>query len=300
MNLVELYQLLDDEITWRSGEINRLYQAAVASLHGGEDRTHAALNKSLTLLIYSHWEGFVKKVALSYLQYVSDQECLINDLSMNFKVLSLRKSIKKLSTATPKDESKTIKMTSVLSYLDEYNQVVSGKFFVKTYYDDPEKYKNNQLINTESNLNTGVFSTILENLGMRIHPYYLEILDPPFRPYLQSEEDKSLIAQIIDQTLLKCRNHNAHGRENSTHAVLNFEILKYLKQIILVMMQQFKDDISEFASKEYYLQREESKKSIYEAQANSLIKGEISTILLQFRGMEEENQILESGVSVAP
>lgn len=300
MNLVELDQLLEDEIAWRSGEINRLYQAAVASLQDGEDKTHAALNKSLTLLIYSHWEGFVKKVALSYLQYVSDQECLINDLSMNFKVLSLRKSIKKLSGAIPKDESKTIKMTSVLLYFDEYNQVVSGKFFVKTYYDDPEKYKNNQLINTESNLNTGVFLTILENLGMRIHPYYLEILDPPFRPYLQSEEDKSLIAQIIDQTLLKCRNHNAHGRENSTHAVLNFEILKYLKQIILVMMQQFKDDVSEFASNKYYLQSNESEKSAYEVQANVDLKTEISTILIQFKELEAEKQMLESGVSAVP
>ncbi|RQL70900.1 hypothetical protein BJI55_01530 [Acinetobacter pittii] len=62
------------------------------------------------------------------------------------------------------------------------------------------------------------------------------------------EEDKSLIAQVIDQTLLKCRNHNAHGRENSEHAVLSFETLKYLKQITLVMMQQFSDDILEYAT----------------------------------------------------
>ncbi|MCH7390893.1 MAE_28990/MAE_18760 family HEPN-like nuclease [Acinetobacter dispersus] len=300
MNLEELDNLLTEELSWRRSEINRLQQAAESSLVEGEDRIHAALNKSLTLLIYSHWEGFIKKIALIYLQYVSDQTCLINDLSMNFKILSLRKSIKKLSNATPKDESKTIKMTSVLTYLDEYNAVISGNFFVKTHYDDPEKYKNNQLINTESNLNAGVFSTILENLGMNLHPYYLEILDPPFRSYLQSEDDKSLIAQIVDQTLLKCRNHNAHGRENSAHAVLEFEILKHLKQIILVMMQQFKDDVSEFASNEYYLQSKQSEKSIYEVQANTDLKTAISIILTQFKEMEAENQILESGVSAVP
>lgn len=300
MNLEDLDNLLTQELTWRRSEINRLQNAAENSLLEGEDRIHAALNKSLTLLLYSHWEGFVKKTALIYLQYVSDQECQISDLTMNFKVLALKKSIKKLSNATPRDESKTIKMSSVLTYFNEYDQLISGKFFVKTFFNDPEKYKNNQLINTEGNLNVGVFSIILESLGMVMHPYYLETLDPPFRSYLENEEDKTLIAQIIDQSLLKCRNHNAHGRENSEHAVLDFEILKHLKQIILIMMQQFKDDISEFASNQYYLQSQASKKSLYETQANLDLRDAISAILTQFRELEEDNQILESGTSVDP
>ncbi|USP40728.1 MAE_28990/MAE_18760 family HEPN-like nuclease [Acinetobacter sp. XS-4] len=293
IDLARLETLLSEELSWRRSEINRLHITAESSLTDGESRIHTALNKSLTLLLYSHWEGFIKKSSLIYLQYISDQQCNMADLSINFKILALRKSMKKLANAHPKDGGRTVKLSSVLGYFSEYDEVVTGRYFIKTYYDDADKYKNNSLINTESNLNKNVFSSILENLGMKIHDYYLEDLIPPFRNCLVSEEDKSLIAQVIDQTLLKCRNHNAHGRENSEHAVLSFETLKYLKQIILVMMQQFSDDILEYSTEKYYLEINKESKETYHESANQTLKQTIQDILVEYHSRLEDIDIIE-------
>lgn len=293
IDLVKLETLLSEELSWRRSEINRLHITAESSLTDGEDRIHTALNKSLTLLLYSHWEGYIKKCSLIYLQYISDQKCNMADLSINFKILALRKSMKKLANAHPKDGGKTVKLSSVLGYFSEYDEVVNGKYFIKTYYDDADKYKNNSLINTESNLNKNVFSSILENLGIKIHDYYLEELTPPFRSCLVGEEDKSLIAQVIDQTLLKCRNHNAHGRENSEHAVLSFETLKYLKQITLVMMQQFSDDILEYATEKYYLEENKANKDAYHVEVNQVLRQTIESILVEYNSKLEDLSIIE-------
>jgi hypothetical protein len=50
--------------------------------------------KSLILLIYAHWEGYIKKSSKLYLKYVSESKKNLNELTDNFKAVTLKNLIK--------------------------------------------------------------------------------------------------------------------------------------------------------------------------------------------------------------
>lgn len=119
MNLDALEPELTDDLAWRKSEINRLFQIAEIPSEEENERVHTAILKSLTLLIYSHWEGYVKRSALAYLEFIVKQEIVLSDLTSNFHVISLKKSIKKVANAHPQNGKNDINISEVLRHLVE-------------------------------------------------------------------------------------------------------------------------------------------------------------------------------------
>ena len=259
-------------------------------------RVHTAILKSLTLLIYSHWEGYVKRSALAYLEFIVRQEIVLNDLTPNFHVISLKKSIKKIANAHPQNGKNTINIGEVLRHLVEVEEIKIKKFFIKTNFNDPEKQKDNSIIDTGSNLNKEVYKKILEIIGVVYHQTLEQELNPHVRNHFEHEQDKSLFAEIIDKTLLKCRNHNAHGGRNSSQLLLDIELLKLLKNLIILLLEQFKDDILEYSSGEFFLHSKLVEKQTYDTAANNILNTEIIALVEQYHNSLEVEAIVVQGI----
>lgn len=75
---------LDSDMSWRKKEISVLYMLA-------QKKDDEVLLKSLILLIYAHWEGFIKRSSKIYLKYISDKNIKIDRLENNFHAITLKK-----------------------------------------------------------------------------------------------------------------------------------------------------------------------------------------------------------------
>lgn len=296
MNLDLLEEKLTEDLAWRKGEINRLFQIAEIPLEDSRDRVHTAILKSLTLLIYSHWEGYIKRSALAYLEFIVKKNIVLNDLISNFHVISLKKSIKKVAHAHPQNGKDTINMSEVLRHLVEVEEIKTKCFFIKTNFDNPEKQKDSSVIDTGSNLNKDAYIKILETIGITYHLTFEQELSPHVRNHFEHEKDKSFFSEIIDNTLLKCRNHNAHGGRNSSQLLLDIGLLKLLKNLIILMLEQFKDDIFEYSSGEFFLQAKSTDKQRYDTQANITLASEIEAMIVQYHNSREVEAIVIQGL----
>ncbi|KIE84936.1 MAE_28990/MAE_18760 family HEPN-like nuclease [Acinetobacter pittii] len=296
MNLDELESNLTEDLAWRKSEINRLFQIAEIPSDEGNIRVHTAILKSLTLLIYSHWEGYVKRSALAYLEFIVRQEIILSNLNPNFHVISLKKSIKKVANAHPQNGKNNINISEVLKHLDEVEAIKTKKFFIKTNFNDPDKQKDSSVIDTGSNLNKEVYKKILETIGIAYHQTLEQELNPHVRQYFEHEKDKSFFSEIIDNTLLKCRNHNAHGGRNSAQLLLGIELLKLLKNLIILLLEQFKDDILEYSSGSFFLQSKLIEKENYDIESNNFLSAQIADIVEQYHNSLEVEEIVIQGI----
>lgn len=296
MNLDVLESELTDDLAWRKSEINRLFQIAEMPSAGENERVHTAILKSLTLLVYSHWEGYIKRSALAYLEFIVRQEIVLNNLTPNFHVISLKKSIKKVANAHPPNGKNTINIGEVLRHLVEVEEIKTKIFFIKTNFNNPEKQKDNSVIDTGSNLNKETYAKILEIIGVVYHQTLEQELNPHVRLHFEHENDKSFFSEIIDNTLLKCRNHNAHGGRNSSQLLLDIGLLKLLKNLIILLLEQFKDDILEYSSGGFFLQAKLIEKQTYDTEANNILSTQITTIVEQYHTSLEVEEIVTQGM----
>lgn len=296
MNLDALESELTDDLAWRKNEINRLFQIAEIPSEEENERVHTAILKSLTLLIYSHWEGYVKRSALAYLEFIVRQEILVSNLTTNFHVISLKKSIKKVANAHPQNGKHDINIGEILRHLAEVDEIKTRKFHLKTNFNNPDKQKDNSVIDTGSNLNKNAYKKILETIGIAYHQTLEQELNPHVRSHFEHEADKSFFSEIIDNTLLKCRNHNAHGGRNNSQLLLDIGLLKLLKNLIILLLEQFKDDILEYSAGEFFLHSKLVEKQTYEDQANNTLNQQIAAMVEQYRNSIEVEEIVTQGI----
>lgn len=88
----QLSDRLSEDLAWRKKEL-----AAIKSLVEAKnipEGRHKALVRSAVCLLYSHWEGFVKLAANSYLEYVRLQKLTYQELSSNFLALAMKDKLK--------------------------------------------------------------------------------------------------------------------------------------------------------------------------------------------------------------
>lgn len=164
---------LDEERIWRLKEIDALKKIG-----------HRLPNDSLELQVfcrsslvtcYSHWEGFVKKSATLYLEFVSSRGLKANEIDSNLL------SIKFCSILHSDVSSKRLdRFKPIIEFLRNDNSSI----FL------PHK----GMVDTESNLSSKVFIRILNYTGFDEKIF----------------EDKFL---FIDNELLRRRNLIAHGED---------------------------------------------------------------------------------------
>lgn len=166
----QLQDHLDKEFAWRLQEI--AYLKAIV-------RKNEAINikvavKASIVLLYGHWEGFVKNAATSYLEFINGQMLTYKELKSCFVIFGIKGKLNELATSRQSEAS--------IALLD----------FIRNSMEEKAKLKIETAIRTEFNLSSKVFSNIACSVGIDLVKYEARF-------------------NLIDESLLKRRNYIAHG-----------------------------------------------------------------------------------------
>ena len=167
----ELSDRLATDLAWRKKELSEMKSLIEAK--NVSDQRHKVLVRSGVCILYSHWEGFVKLAANSYLEYVISKKLTYQKLSSNFLALAMKEKLKEA-----KETNKPSLYIPVCEFfLSELNQ---------------RSILPKNLISTGSNLSSDILKEITYILGIDFSVY-------------------STKSVLIDTKLLKTRNEIAHG-----------------------------------------------------------------------------------------
>lgn len=165
----DFVDLIDREIVWRKKELS--YLKGNIKTNSPYFKTHL---RSGVVLLYAHWEGFVKNACELYLTYIKFQRLTYKELSENLIALSLKQNL----SAFEQTNKSTI-----------HCQIVD---FLLNKLDERAAIPNNNVIKTGSNLNSNILQEILTTVGIDYTDYELK-------------------NNLLDSILLKNRNSIAHG-----------------------------------------------------------------------------------------
>ncbi|MEG3929853.1 MAE_28990/MAE_18760 family HEPN-like nuclease [Microcoleus sp. T2B6] len=167
----QLSDRLATDLAWRKKELSEMKSLIEAK--NVSDQRHKVLVRSGVCILYSHWEGFVKLAANSYLEYVISKKLTYQELSSNFLALAMKDKLKEA-----KETHKPSLYIPVCEFfLSELNQrCILPK----------------DVISTASNLSSEILKEITYILGIDFSIY-------------------STKSVLIDTKLLKTRNEIAHG-----------------------------------------------------------------------------------------
>ena len=223
LTLDSLLNHLDEDLTWRKREITKLL-----FLHN-EDNSLIVIKSSI-LLLYSHWEGYIKNSCKQYLIYISDKNIKVSNLTKNFEAIALKGMVNEVYSS--KD---TLTLLNEIKLLEKIEIGTHKKFNVPQ---DIIEEKNKDFINTKDNLSLKVFNSFLNIVGIGTIPII------PTR-------DK-----YIDEELLNQRNAISHGSKvdpNSIEFNLELTDIMVLKDFIFLLMDHVKDELLTYSENEYYL-----------------------------------------------
>jgi len=208
MNIRTAEQLIDrlaNDLAWRKKELSAMKSLIEAK--NVSDQRHKVLVRSGVCILYSHWEGFVKLAANSYLEYVISKRLTYQELSSNFLALAMKEKLKEA-----KETHKPSLYIPVCEFfLYELNQ--------RSILPKPK-----EVISTGSNLNSENFKEITYNLGIDFS--------------ISSKE-----SVLIDLKLLKTRNEIAHGEDSE----FNRDAYLELHKEIIGMLDIFRNQIENAA-----------------------------------------------------
>jgi RiboL-PSP-HEPN len=184
--------------SWRKREI-AAFKGRIS--YSSKEPDHAALLRSAVVMIYAHWEGFVKTASELYFEHINE---VINrrsiELSTHFKGLIMWKMLRR------KGEHAYLRNPApFLEMLSEWPCA-------------PGELIPTDVLDTESNLN----SKILKRLALTIGLDY---------SFFETKE------KLIDESLLKTRNQIAHG-ERITVNLAEYETIEHEIRELIDHFQQ--------------------------------------------------------------
>jgi len=170
ITIEQLHDKLCDAYSWRIKELANINN----DIKVAQKPRKALFTRMAIVLLYAHWEGYIKEAADIYINFVSNQTIIYSDLSKSFLALAIEKQIRKINN------SKKAK-----PYLELVDFVTSGLAQnLQIPYDT---------IDTESNLTSSVFENITIRLGLDYSRY-------------------ALMEKLIDKDLAEKRHLIAHGQ----------------------------------------------------------------------------------------
>ncbi|MEM5341474.1 MAE_28990/MAE_18760 family HEPN-like nuclease [Paraburkholderia azotifigens] len=191
---------LDFEFSWRLKEIADMKVAVKSTRNISiSERT---LTRAALALLYAHWEGFVKNAATAYLNFVDCQGLKYAELKSCFVVFGVKKRLAELV------ESRQAEPT------------VAALDFLRKELGERAQLRYETAINTGSNLSSLVFKNIFLSLGMAPEWYEAKF-------------------NLIDESLLKRRNHIAHGE----YIDVSPDDWRALADEVIAMLRQVKTDL---------------------------------------------------------
>ncbi|REF28527.1 hypothetical protein BDD26_3449 [Xenorhabdus cabanillasii] len=221
--------LINDDLLWRKKEISDLL-----FLHN--DDNNLLILKSAILLMYSHWEGYVKNISKQYLILISDLNLELSKLGFNFEAIDLKGDIKMCLSS-----SDSLNIVNEINFLNKIYDNNGKKFKLSSQF---KKGKDKSIINTRDNLNIEIFQSFLKIIGMY-----------EFKP-LQTR------IAYIDEKLLGNRNIIAHGNKihpNSNTFDVDILEIKKLRDFMILIMEFLRDEIIYFSEQELYLHSNHNK-----------------------------------------
>ena len=162
MEVDEVRETLEDELRWREEELAFFNNI----LNDISDKKKDQYRKSLILLLYAHFEGFVKVALLTYLQYLNKKKLIISSVCIELMASGLERQFKAYDNLDVKskifkrklpDHTKLHRLCRRIHFLEEMDDFKSNKLVLT---DD--------IINTESNLWYIVLQKNLLKLGFSI------------------------------------------------------------------------------------------------------------------------------------
>jgi MAE_28990/MAE_18760-like HEPN len=191
--LEELSDKLSNDLAWRKKELSEIKSLVEAK--NVSDQRHKVLLRSGVCILYSHWEGFVKLAANSYLEYVRLKKLTYKELSSNFLALAMKEKLK--------EAKETNKPSLYIPVCDFFLSELNQRCILPK-----------DAISTASNLSSEILKEITDILGIDFSLY-------------------STKSVLIDTKLLKTRNEIAHGNnylvfEKEEYIELHIEIIGML------------------------------------------------------------------------
>ena len=179
-----------------------------------------------------------------YLKFIVEKKVPLKELSPNFKAAALKGNIKQCF-----ESNDSLNLANELTFIKKYLKLEDKKFKISI---DPGNDFDKSIIDTQSNLNPDVLKNIYGILGVQ----YKEALETR-RNY-------------IDRNLLHVRNAIGHGSKyedsNEGDLLLEIEDIERLKNIVILIIDNFRDELLDYAYKEYYLVGNEENRVTYDAE----------------------------------
>jgi hypothetical protein len=235
MKYDQFEQVLEQDLAWRKKEIADLLFLAKSS-------EKEVLFKSVILLLYAHWEGFIKKSSKLYIKYVSEERLKVGELSNSFRAVALKEFIKRCLETKDK-----MTLANEIAFVNSYSKLDVKKFKIDVAMDDDF---DSTIIDTESNLKLKVFKNIIGILGLN------------YKRALEARE------HYINSHLLANRNAIGHGSKFDESKQIDFSLslkdIEKLKTIIFSVIDNFRDELLEYIYNKYYLVANEEKRLEFE------------------------------------
>jgi MAE_28990/MAE_18760-like HEPN len=224
MKYDQFEKLLDDDLGWRKLEISDLLLLA-------KETQKEIVYKSLILLLYAHWEGFIKKSSKLYIKFISEEKIKVGELSHNFKAVALKEKVSKCI-----DSKDQMTLANEITFVNSFVKIDDKRFKIDVRIDnDFDK----TIIDTESNLKPKVFKNIMEILGLN------------YKKALEARE------HYINSHLLANRNAIGHGSkfeaDKQSDFALTLKDIEKLKAIVFSIIDNYKEELLEYVYKKYYL-----------------------------------------------
>ncbi len=199
--LDDLNNKISGDLAWRKKELS-VIKSLIESKNYSRQQ-HRVLIRSGICILYSHWEGFVKLAANSYLEYVRLKKLTYQEIASNFLALAIKEKLKEA-----KETNKPSLYIPVCEFfLSELNQrCILPK----------------DTISTASNLSSEILKEISAILGLDFSPF-------------------STKAKLIDEQLLKTRNEIAHGEDVIFDRDKYIELQKEVIQMLDIFKNQLEN-----------------------------------------------------------
>lgn len=156
------------------------------------------LNKSFILLLYAHWEGFIKEYTIKYFSFIISQKLVLSKLTENFLLIYLKSLLK-----TYKVDKNIFQEKKILDMVSK-----SSKFKIKI-----DEYFEKYTVGSESNLKFKNYKNICTILNYSLI-------------------DETNVFETNLEKLVHNRNSIAHtglkAKENTYSDILDIEIMKNL------------------------------------------------------------------------
>lgn len=207
---LELNEALDQESSWRKREISRIMLLQKAEKNSD---IREFFDRWGIVILYAHYEGFVKNSALALFNYVSNQGLKYKSLSTNYIVACSKASIKEAAAS---------------QRLRIYGEVVDFLLFNQEH---KARIPLAGVVDTADNLSYRVLSDVFYTIGEPIPPAF------------------ELRNKIIDDVLLKNRNAVAHGNRDRVSS----SDFRKCHDMVIEIVEEFKEVLENCAANKRYL-----------------------------------------------